>query len=123
MNEPLDTSEKEKIISLLEIYRNEDGTFPYISAYMLDNKQLLMHYTMMTKMGFQIDLTDYQSLLSDDFDNMDGYDLYAYVYFASRLNLDATDLKRKLVSELGDCKLEEKSHIGYILLVFSELQI
>lgn len=121
IEEPIEALEKQRILSLLKIYRNEDGTFPNISAYILDNKQLLMHYSLMERMNFQPDIKDYQPLLLNDFTNQDGYDLYAYSYFATRLNLDTTELKRKLVEELRNCSLTEKSYVGYLLLAFNEL--
>ena len=81
----LDSEEKKRLDSLLKIYQNDDGTFPAIFYYMLDNKQLLMHYQMLIRMGIEVDINEYAELLRDDFENQDYYDFYAYAYFASRL--------------------------------------
>lgn len=123
LDEPVSGEEKEKIVALLRLYQNADGTFPCISYYMLDNKQLLMYYQMTTKMGMESDLKEYQDLLSDDFNEQDYYDMYAYAYFASRLKMDTSSLERKLLNELSQCTLDNESSIGYILLALSELEI
>lgn len=123
LNEPVDDAWKDRIVSLLRMYQNEDGTFPCISYYILDNKQMLMHYEMTTRMGLEPDITQYKQWLVDDFDGQDYYDMYAYAYFASRLDMDTGNLEKKLISELGNCTLDNKSSIGYLLLALSELNI
>lgn len=118
----LDSEEKKRIDSLLKIYQNDDGTFPAIFYYMLDNKQLLMHYQMLTRMGIEVDINEYAELLRDDFENQDYYDFYAYAYFASRLDIDTTNLEKKMISELSRCTLNDKTSIGYLLMAFAELR-
>lgn len=117
----LDSEEKKRLDSLLKIYQNDDGTFPAIFYYMLDNKQLLMHYQMLIRMGIEVDINEYAELLRDDFENQDYYDFYAYAYFASRLGIDTTNIERKMISEISRCTLDDKTSIGYLLMAFAEL--
>lgn len=119
----ISNAEKERVSSLLHVYQNNDGTFPYITSYILNNKQLLMHYEMTARMGIGTDIKEYEELLSDDFEDQDYYDMYAYAYFASRLGINTITLKNKLTNELSECTLEDESSIGYILLGLSELGV
>lgn len=123
LGQPMGYQEKNEIISVLRMYQNDDSTFPSVSYYILDNKQLLMHYEMTARMGLEPDILQYRQWLITDLDNQDYYDLYAYAYFASRLSISTSDLENKLISELKRCTLDNKSSIGYILLAISELEM
>ena len=123
LGHPVSGQDKNEIISMLQMYQNDDSTFPCISYYVLDNKQLLMHYEMTARMGLKSDILQYRQWLVKDLDKQDYYDLYAYAYFASRLGMDTSDLENKIISELGRCTLDNKSSIGYILMAMSELDM
>lgn len=119
----LDEEYKKELTSVIYGYRYADGIFPVISGYIPDNKQLLIYHMIMARFGEDNNIIHYKKMLNDEFDSQDSYDLYAYSYFASRLNISSSKLKEHISSKLKNCTTDDLSAAGYIMLACKELDL